>query len=97
MAAVFEQEFALKAAIGSHVCSLEASMRVTNSMPLGVPLLLLPVGTIHRVETLKAREVGNTGRFYEGKAAVIDMEQVGLRFQAGFRNRAAMVLCAFSN
>jgi len=29
------QDFALEDAIGSHACSLEASMRVTNGIPLG--------------------------------------------------------------
>jgi hypothetical protein len=38
---VFEQNFALKDVIGSHACSLEASMRVTNNTPLGGTLLLL--------------------------------------------------------
>jgi hypothetical protein len=33
---VFRQEFALEDGIGSHACSLEASMRVTNGIPLGV-------------------------------------------------------------
>ena len=32
--------FALEDAIGSHACSLEANMRVTNGSPLGSPLLL---------------------------------------------------------
>jgi hypothetical protein len=41
-----EQNVALEAAIGSHACSLEAlealeaNKRVTNSMPLGLPLPL---------------------------------------------------------
>jgi hypothetical protein len=34
----FEQKFTLEEAIGSHACSLEASKRVTNSIPLGSPL-----------------------------------------------------------
>jgi hypothetical protein len=37
---VFGQNFALEDAIGSHACSLEANMRVTNGIPLGSPLLL---------------------------------------------------------
>jgi hypothetical protein len=37
---VFRQDFALEHAVGSHSCSLEANMRVTNSIPLGSPLLL---------------------------------------------------------
>jgi hypothetical protein len=32
---VFERNFALEDAIGSHACSLEASTRVTNAIPLG--------------------------------------------------------------
>jgi senataxin len=36
----FRTEFALEDAIGSHACSLEANMRVTNGTPLGSPLLL---------------------------------------------------------
>jgi hypothetical protein len=34
----FGQGFALEDAIGSHACSLEASMRVTNDIPLGCSL-----------------------------------------------------------
>jgi glutathionyl-hydroquinone reductase len=37
---VFRQRFALEDAIGSHACSLEASNRVTNAIPLGCPLPL---------------------------------------------------------
>jgi hypothetical protein len=37
---VLRQNFALEDAIGSHACSLEANMRVTNGIPLGSPLLL---------------------------------------------------------
>ena len=37
----------------SHACALEANMRVPNGIPLGCPLLL-PVGTVNRVQTLKA-------------------------------------------
>jgi hypothetical protein len=32
---VFSTEFALEDAIGSHACSLDASTRVTNGIPLG--------------------------------------------------------------
>jgi hypothetical protein len=52
---VFRQMFALEDATGSHACSLEANMHVTNGTPLGIPLLL-PVGTVNCVQTLK----GNT-------------------------------------
>jgi hypothetical protein len=37
---VFEHDFALEDAIGSHAHSLEANMRATNSTPLGIPLFL---------------------------------------------------------
>jgi hypothetical protein len=57
---VFRQKFTLEDAIGSHACSLQANMRVTNGIPLGSSLLL-PVGTVISVQTLKAR-LGN--RFY---------------------------------
>ena len=40
MVRVFRQKFALEDAIGSHACSLEASRRVTNGIPLGCPLFL---------------------------------------------------------
>jgi hypothetical protein len=34
----FRHDFALEEAIGSHACSLKASMRTTNGIPLGWPL-----------------------------------------------------------
>jgi L-rhamnonate dehydratase len=37
---VFRQNLALEDAIGSHACSLEANMSVTNDIPLRSPLLL---------------------------------------------------------
>jgi hypothetical protein len=40
----FRQGFTLEDTIGSHACSGEVSMRVTNGIPLGCPLFL-PVGT----------------------------------------------------
>ena len=49
---VFRQKFTLEDAIGSHACSLEASRRVTNDIPLGCPLFL-PVHTVKCVQTLK--------------------------------------------
>jgi hypothetical protein len=49
---VFRQKFTLEDAIGSHACSLEASTRVTNGIPLGSSLLL-PVCTVNCVQTLK--------------------------------------------
>jgi hypothetical protein len=41
---VFRQNFALEDAIGSHACSLEANMRVTNGITLGSSPIL-PVDT----------------------------------------------------
>jgi hypothetical protein len=49
---VFRQKFTLEDAIGSHACSLEASRRVTNGIPLGCSLCL-PVHTVNFVQTLK--------------------------------------------
>jgi hypothetical protein len=49
----FRHEFALDDAVESHTCSLQANMRVTNSIPLGCQLPLT-VSTINCVETLKA-------------------------------------------
>jgi hypothetical protein len=49
---VFRQKFTLEDAIGSHACSLEANMRVTNGIPLGCSLLL-PVAPVNCVQTLK--------------------------------------------
>jgi hypothetical protein len=57
----FRRKFALEDAIDSHVCALEASRRVTNGIPLGC-LLLLPVGTVNSVQTLKAREGASIAR-----------------------------------
>ena len=50
--AFFGKKFTLEDAIGSHACSFEANMYVTNGIPLGCPLLL-PVGTVNSVQTLK--------------------------------------------
>jgi hypothetical protein len=52
---VFRQKCSLDGAIGSHACSLEASMRVTNDIPLSRPLPLT-VCTVNSVQTLKAKE-----------------------------------------
>jgi hypothetical protein len=49
----FEQDFALEDAIGSHACSLEASMRVTNGMPLELSLFLPVDNNVNCVTTLK--------------------------------------------
>jgi hypothetical protein len=50
---VFKQNLALDDAIGSHACSLEENMRVTNAIHLGCSLLL-PASTVHSVQTLQA-------------------------------------------
>jgi hypothetical protein len=52
---IFRQKFALEDAFGSHACSLEANMRVTNDIPLGSPLPLT-VAIINYAGTLKARQ-----------------------------------------
>jgi hypothetical protein len=66
---VFRQKFTLEDAIGSHACSLEANMRVTNGIPLGSSLLL-PVHTVICVQTLKAHRACHTtiqsSRFKKG-------------------------------
>jgi hypothetical protein len=49
----FEQEFApLEDAIGSHARTLEVSMRATNCIRLGWPLLL-QVDTVNSIQTLQ--------------------------------------------
>ena len=53
----FSTEITLEDAIGSHACSLEASRRVTNVIPLGRPLFL-PVHTVNCFQTLKDRGSG---------------------------------------
>jgi hypothetical protein len=54
----FRQKFTLVDAIGSHASSLEANieanMRMTNGFPLGSSLLV-PVCTVHCVQTLKVK------------------------------------------
>jgi hypothetical protein len=50
----FRQKCTLEDVIGSHACSLEANIRVTNGIPLGSSLLL-PFDTVNCVHTLKAR------------------------------------------
>jgi hypothetical protein len=49
---VFRHDFTLEDAIGSQACSLEANMRVANSIPLGRPPPLT-VHTVNSVQTLK--------------------------------------------
>jgi hypothetical protein len=49
---VFRQKCTLEDAIGSHACSLEANMRVTNGTPLGSSFVL-PVDTVNCIQTLK--------------------------------------------
>jgi hypothetical protein len=51
----FRQKFTPEDALGSHACSLEASMRVTNGIPLGCSLLLPYDAPVFSVQTLKAR------------------------------------------
>jgi hypothetical protein len=60
---VFRQKLTLEDAIGSHACSLEANMRVTNDIPLGC-LLLLPVGAVNSVQTLKTSTATQTATPY---------------------------------
>jgi hypothetical protein len=48
----FGLDFALENAIGSHACSLEASKRVTNGIPLGRPRPLT-VTTVNSATTVK--------------------------------------------
>jgi hypothetical protein len=55
------QKFTLDDAIGSRTCSLEASRRVTNGIPLGCPLFL-PVHTVNCVQTLKDVVLSAIGR-----------------------------------
>jgi hypothetical protein len=52
---VFEHDFALEDANGSHARTFIASMRVANGIRLGCSLLL-PVGTANYVATLKAQK-----------------------------------------
>jgi hypothetical protein len=49
---------------GSHACSLEANMRVTNAIPFGCPLLL-PVGTVNRVQTRKVQRQDEFPSLYQ--------------------------------
>jgi hypothetical protein len=51
----FRLQVTLEHAIGSHACSLEASILVTNGIPFGCSLLLL-VGTVNCVQALKVEE-----------------------------------------
>jgi hypothetical protein len=49
-----QHQFTLEDAIGSHACSLDALACVRpNAIPFGVEILL-PVGTVHSVQALKA-------------------------------------------
>jgi hypothetical protein len=49
----FRQKFTLEDTIGSYACSLEATTLLTNGISFGC-LVLLPVGTVNSVQTLKA-------------------------------------------
>jgi hypothetical protein len=72
----FRQKFTLDDAVSSHACSLhcllEASRRVTNSIPLGNPLLL-PVGTVNSIQT--QQKVKSAFAQLEG---LFESERVGL-------------------
>jgi hypothetical protein len=59
---VFRREITREDAIGSHACSLEASRRVTNSIPLGRSLLL-PVDTVNCVQTPKGGYMSGISQF----------------------------------
>jgi hypothetical protein len=52
---IFRQKSTLEDAIGSHTCSLEVNMRVTNGIPLGCSLLLPVTLYNFRSNTVKAR------------------------------------------
>jgi hypothetical protein len=54
--AFFDRNLHSRMPLGSHACSLEANMRVTNGIPLGWPLFL-PVHTVNCVQTLKVEEL----------------------------------------
>jgi hypothetical protein len=84
---VFEQDFALEDAIGSHACSLEANMRVTKGIPLGSPLLLPFVTTVNCVETAKALAPSTTRH-----QCVVS----GARFWTGFRTRGCHRVLSFT-
>jgi hypothetical protein len=58
---VFRQKITLEDAIGSHACSLKASMRVTNGMPLRRQLPLT-FTTVNPVQTPKATGVPIAGQ-----------------------------------
>jgi hypothetical protein len=59
MVRVFGQNFALEDVIGSHTCSLQANMRVTNGIPLETSRsTALIVAITNFVETLKVRVLG---------------------------------------
>jgi hypothetical protein len=66
---VFRQDFALEDAIGSHACSLEANMRVTDEFLSEVhcSYRLSSVDTVICVQTLKAY-VANKKSFAEWQA-----------------------------
>jgi hypothetical protein len=54
--AFFDRNLHFEDAIGSHACSLEASVRVINGIPLGCSLFLLG-RTVNCVQTLKVSEL----------------------------------------
>jgi hypothetical protein len=68
----FSTEFTPEDAIGAHACSLEANMRATNGIPLGC-LLLLPVGTVNCVQTLKGNGAGGAGDVFCYERHVLEL------------------------
>jgi hypothetical protein len=72
---VFGQNVALEDAIGSHACSLETIMRVANDIPLRCSLLL-PVGTVNCVKTLK--DVSMLGAVHHLDLSHTNIVHVGL-------------------
>jgi hypothetical protein len=72
---VFRQKFTLADAIGSHACSLEANMRVTNGFPLGSSLLL-PGDTVNCVATLKAKETQEATRKAIMAKGIAEFQQI---------------------
>ena len=65
----FRQKFTLEDAIGSHACSLEANMRVTNGTPLGSSLfyqLTLYIVSQHRRSAQRQHVVVRCSCFWTG-------------------------------
>jgi hypothetical protein len=73
---IFRQQFTPEVAIGSHACSLEANVRVTNGISLGCSLLL-PVATVNSVQTLKDI----------GRITTVRLTRLGLKARCAFSDR----------